>query len=183
MRSDVCYNQTINYIPTIKCREYDKTIIDVNDMKNLIVKIEEDGYVKEYAIDFKKLLKDYGIENVNPVYDADGEEINIGDIVYGLSDGKEWRVAGIIPGNYPVDAISGDDVRQLKPEWLTHHEPDTQDKIDSYLEDESSISLAHTLTSDGMYSRMKMVPWNAVQTAMQRQRELDKRLFGGNGGN
>ena len=171
----------IDYIPTIKCREYDKTILDVNDMKNLVVEIEESGYVKEYAIDFKKLLKDYGIENVNPVYDADGEEINIGDIVYGLSDGKEWHVTDIISGNYPVDAISGDDMRQLKPEWLTHHEPDTQDKIDSYLEDKVDICLGHT--SDGMYSRVKMVPWNAVQTAMQRQRELDKRLFGGNGGN
>lgn len=162
----------IGYIPTLKCREYEKTTLDVNDMKNLVVEIEEHGCAKEYAIDFKKFLKDYGIEKV---YDSDDVEINIGDIVYGLSDGKEWYVTSIVHGDYPVDAISGDDVRQLKPEWLTHEKPDTQKDINEYL----YSNVVDNLMSygNGMYKNVKMVPIDVVEIAMERQHAIDMRAY------
>lgn len=64
-----------------------------------------------------------------PVLDKDGQEIEVGDTVYG-GDGKEWHVTGFDWGGaYAVAAYHGDTVRQLKPEWLTHERPDSWERL------------------------------------------------------
>ena len=53
----------------------------------------------------------------------DGEEKEIGDVVYGLSDGVAWRIVGINPEDiYSVDAVLASDEsvrKQLKESWLS----------------------------------------------------------------
>ena len=70
------------------------------------------------------------VSRKKPVKGADGKLIKSGEIVYGLSDGKEWRVTKVTSGSHPVEAVSNDSVRQLKASWLTHEKVDTQADID-----------------------------------------------------
>ena len=54
---------------------------------------------------------------------ADGKPVARGDVVYGISDGREWRVGKIRPNSkYPVVARGSD--KALKAEWLTHEKPE-----------------------------------------------------------
>ena len=67
---------------------------------------------------------------------ADGEPINVGDVVYG-EDGRAWRVRGVTIGeksqahpDHVIRATSDAGVwRYLKPEWLTHERPDSWGRI------------------------------------------------------
>ncbi|MCI6843955.1 MAG: hypothetical protein MR874_04255, partial [Coriobacteriaceae bacterium] len=67
---------------------------------------------------------------------ADGEPINVGDVVYG-EDGRAWRVRGVTigawragrAGHYVRAVGDAGEWRYLKPEWLTHGRPDSWGRI------------------------------------------------------
>lgn len=65
-----------------------------------------------------------------PVLDKDGQEIKVCDMVYD-EDGKEWDVLGLRWHEDPrvVEAEHEGEVKQLKPEWLTHERPDSWEKL------------------------------------------------------
>ena len=72
-----------------------------------------------------------------PIIAKDGQPIEVGQVLYGESDGKGWRVIGFEHGTtHSVVATSehsptvGNVVtRDLKPGWLTHERPDTYEII------------------------------------------------------
>ncbi len=65
-----------------------------------------------------------------PVLDKDGQEIKVCDMVYD-EDGKEWDVLGLRwhEDPYVVEAEHEGEIKQLKPEWLTHERPDSWEKL------------------------------------------------------
>lgn len=65
-----------------------------------------------------------------PVLGKDGQEIKFGDTVYG-GDGKKWDVLGLRWHEDPrvVEADHEGEIKQLKPEWLTHERPDSWEKL------------------------------------------------------
>lgn len=66
-----------------------------------------------------------------PVLDKDGQEIKVGDTGYG-EDGKQWDVLAYRWHNAPhvVEAEHEGEVKQLKPEWLTHERPDSWERLE-----------------------------------------------------
>lgn len=117
------------------------------------------------------------------VLGADGKPIVEGETVYGLSDGKAWRVETIGFGSHCVLGESNDGTeRDLRPEWLTHTPPDTQQIIDEQ---------SHMLPRAYCWYVLK---WSGeeveradktrcliamVADLLRRQRELDARTMGG----
>ena len=86
----------------------------------------------------------------------DGKPIKLGDTVYG-EDGIRYTITGI--GDEYVwgrkDDRKGD--KRLKPEWLTHTEPDSWERIidDAMSTDSLQYCLQHDLPSgDGFYMAM-----------------------------
>ena len=65
-----------------------------------------------------------------PVLDKDGQEIKVCDMVYD-EDGKERDVLGLRwhEDPYVVEAEHEGEIKQLKPEWLTHERPDSWEKL------------------------------------------------------
>lgn len=100
-------------------QKWNKVVVDVDEVQNFILRTKN----AEYTLDFQQLLIDYGVVRV---LDSDDVRINKGDIVYGHSDGKAWRVTDVFCGDYPVWAVDDEgNCRELKPEWLTHEKPDS----------------------------------------------------------
>ena len=66
----------------------------------------------------------------------DGRPIHVGDTVYG-EDGRAWHVRGVTIGEksiaHPEHVIratsDAEQLRYLKPEWLTHERPDSWERI------------------------------------------------------
>lgn len=57
------------------------------------------------------------------VYGADGKRISQGQTVYGLSDGKAWKVDGVtLMKNVRYRVRSGE--KRLRSQWLTHKPPE-----------------------------------------------------------
>lgn len=54
---------------------------------------------------------------------SDGKPVVRGEVVYGISDGQEWRVGKIRPNSkYPI--VAGGSNKALKAEWVTHEKPE-----------------------------------------------------------
>lgn len=66
------------------------------------------------------------------VYGADGVEIAVGDTVWAKRDGRKWTVVGFdFSKRHSVIAVDDSDIkRELKPEWLTHTEPDSWERLE-----------------------------------------------------
>lgn len=72
----------------------------------------------------------------------DGRPIRVGDTVYG-EDGRAWHVRGVTIGEksiaHPEHVIratsDAEQLRYLKPEWLTHERPDSLGRIADELEE------------------------------------------------
>ena len=65
-----------------------------------------------------------------PILAKDGKPIEVGETLYGESDGIPWTVDRIDHGkHHPVMAHYGTKERGLKPEWLTHEQPDSWERI------------------------------------------------------
>ena len=70
--------------------------------------------------------------------DKNKEIINIGDVLYG-EDGKAWNITGVTyreDDDYPLIAWSVDEggnhrlpLKQLKPKWLTHENPNKKIEV------------------------------------------------------
>lgn len=86
-----------------------------------------------------------------PVLDKDGQEIKVGDTVYG-GDGKEWDVLGLRwhEGPHVVGAEHEGEVKQLKPEWLTHERPDSRALIVKAVGEEV-VKQIDSLVKDGRW--------------------------------
>ena len=85
-----------------------------------------------------------------PVLDKDGQEIKVGDTVYG-EDGKQWDVLAYRWHNAPhvVEAEHEGEVKQLKPEWLTHERPDSWEK----LREDVALCEEHDLVCDYFHQK------------------------------
>lgn len=68
------------------------------------------------------------LTHAKPIIGADGLPICEGETVYG-QDGMPWTVVHINDGSHPVLGTNGPTERGLKPEWLTHTQPDTQERL------------------------------------------------------
>ena len=70
-------------------------------------------------------------EPPKPVLDRDGVPIEPGDVVWG-EDGLDWLVTGFRwdNGDHVVEATAMGEVKQLKPEWLTHEEPESWERLE-----------------------------------------------------
>ena len=70
-------------------------------------------------------------EPPKPVLDRDGVPIEPGDVVWG-EDGLDWLVTGFRwdNGYHVVEAAARGEVKQLKPGWLTHEEPDSWERLE-----------------------------------------------------
>ena len=66
-----------------------------------------------------------------PVLGKDGKAIEPGDVVWG-EDGLDWLVTGFRwdKSNHIVEATARGEVKQLKPGWLTHEEPDSWGRLE-----------------------------------------------------
>lgn len=100
--------------------------IDCTGKARIEIDENREGVVKRIWAD--------GFVNVVPCQeDRDGKTIKPWDVVYGESDGKRWTVVGIGKGDYSVIGKNGEHgketYRELKPEWLTHEEPDNWWKL------------------------------------------------------
>ena len=86
-----------------------------------------------------------------PVLDKDGQEIKVCDIVYD-EDGKEWDVLGLRWHEAPhvVGAEHEGEVKQLKPEWLTHERPDSRALIVKAVGEEV-VKQIDSLVKDGRW--------------------------------
>lgn len=99
------------------------------------VKIDEVGFTKIGGKPYACLHFDEEMRLVTepiprpPVLDKDGQEIKVCDIVYD-EDGKEWDVLGLRwhEDPYVVEAEHEGEIKQLKPEWLTHERPDSWER-------------------------------------------------------
>ena len=75
-------------------------------------------------------------ETVELPRDRDGVPIHVGETVYG-EDGRAWHVRGVTIGEksiaHPEHVIratsDAEQLRDLKPEWLTHERPDSWERI------------------------------------------------------
>ena len=100
------------------------------------VKIDEVGFTETGGKPYACLHFDEEMRLVTepiprpPVLDKDGQEIKVCDIVYD-EDGKEWDVLGLRwhEDPYVVEAEHEGEIKQLKPEWLTHERPDSWEKL------------------------------------------------------
>ena len=85
--------------------------------------------------------------------DKDGNLVNIGDVLYG-EDGKAWKVDGVrysTDMSYPVgalevvDGVTTENFRPLKPEWLSHRNPNPEplaldtDTLDEWMADLQAV--------------------------------------------
>ena len=52
------FNNDVVYTPTMKFRQFNTVIVDVESIEHFILRTKD----KDYVLDFHKLLKDYGIE-------------------------------------------------------------------------------------------------------------------------
>ena len=70
-------------------------------------------------------------EPPKPVLDRDGVPIEPGDVVWG-EDGLDWLVTGFRwdNGYHVVEAAARGEVKQLKPGWLTHEEPESWERLE-----------------------------------------------------
>lgn len=72
----------------------------------------------------------------------DGRPIHVGETVYG-EDGRAWHVRGVTIGEksiaHPEHVIratsDAEQLRYLKPEWLTHERPDSLERIADELDE------------------------------------------------
>ena len=62
-----------------------------------------------------------------PLIAKDGKPIETGQTLYG-EDGKAWEIARIAGGF--AWAKDGQDDKRLRPEWLTHEQPDSWERIE-----------------------------------------------------
>lgn len=53
---------------------------------------------------------------------GDGKPISRGEVVYGISDGRPWRVGKIRP-NSKYQVVAAGTNKALRAEWLSHEEP------------------------------------------------------------
>lgn len=102
----------------------------------------------------------------------DGRPIHVGETVYG-EDGRAWHVRGVTIGEksiaHPKHVIratsDAEQLRYLKPEWLTHERPDSWERIADELDEQ-----AGSLTKDG-YTWQE----DAIHDFADRIRKLAKR--------
>ena len=70
---------------------------------------------------------EYYEQRVRLLTAKDGKPIKLGDTVWG-EDGKKWRIDAI-GGRYVWGRGQHPTQKRLKPEWLTHTEPDSFERI------------------------------------------------------
>lgn len=94
------------------------------------------------AITLYKLADRIDAEMAELPNGKDGRPIHVGDTVYG-EDGLAWHVRGVTIGeksiahpSHVIRAVSdAEQLRYLKPEWLTHERPDSFERIADELEE------------------------------------------------
>ena len=97
----------------------------------------------------------YYVQSVRLLTAKDCKPIKLGDTVWG-EDGKKWRIDAIGEkyvwgrGQHPTQ-------KRLKPEWLTHTEPDSWERIerDAYAADNAPCGLVdgELVTAIGLVRR------------------------------
>lgn len=87
-----------------------------------------------------------------PLLAKDGKPIEVGQVLYGESDGKAWLVDGFDRTRkwsvWAHDAGDPERHKCLRPEWLTHEQPDSWEKIAADLRAVNGDSYAHSGTAD-----------------------------------
>lgn len=70
-------------------------------------------------------------EPPKPVLGKDGKAVEPGEVVWG-EDGLSWLVTGFRwdSGDHVVEATARGEVKQLKPGWLTHEEPESWERLE-----------------------------------------------------
>lgn len=109
--------------------------------------------------------------------DADGEPIEVGDVVYLVNNDKEPygtpRVVSKVDGVY-VDFEDGGFGRIFH---ITHRKPtalqDAQQNINSYLESNAVTYMQSK--GNGVYEDVKMIPLDVAENALYMQQELCKK--------
>lgn len=112
-------------------------------------------------------------------FDVDGKPIHIGDVVYGQSDGKEWKVYALGAGEYPifVRGCSREGKKELKPKWLSHEKPITQEDIYAYIGKNARLMPAF-FGFDSEVKNIMMVPYDVVMNAINMHGSMYKRKYG-----
>lgn len=119
------------------------------------------------------------LTHTHPYYTADNVRIVPGMKVYG-GDGRAWVVDGI-DQKYLAHPISGHNAdrprsrRELKPEWLTTKEPDTQVKIDADATMPPRDYYAKHIGHDVRLKDNEEIFCAVIADLLRRQRELDGR--------
>lgn len=86
--------------------------------------------------EFRQFVRDHGgdlglLNKLLTPKGKDGLPLKVGEVVYG-EDWKEWKVEGYDHSKRHSVICSNDGItKELKPEWLTHDEPDSFTKIAS----------------------------------------------------
>lgn len=111
------------------------------------------------------------LKRPNPqVLDADGVQIEVGDVLYRTTDDMKAVVAKLEKGYFVDDEGAG-----FNPSYFTHREPDTQERIE---EDATMPPRAYYAKHIGYDVGLKddEEVWTAVMAhLLRRQRELDGR--------
>lgn len=107
-----------------------------------------------------------------PVLDVDGVPIEVGDELWSVEGDGPWTVIAPLVG---TGRTLFDDGGCARPDWLTHREPDTQERIDEDATMPSREYYAKYIGHDvGLKDDEKV--WTAVTAhLLRRQRELDGR--------
>ena len=145
--------------------EYKEIIVNVENTNRLILRTEDN----DYTLDFKKLLKDYGIEKHPKVFDADGICINVGDTVW-HEDGTEYLVQDI-DTNEEYSVYVGDGW-YIDPAYLTHQKPDTQKALDEDVASEAT-ELSYLYVNGAFNGSEKWIRIDKVEEFLERQRKID----------
>lgn len=105
----------------------------------------------------------------------DGKQIVVGETVYG-QDAKAWEVTGFrYNSHHSVIGKNGDSIRDLRPEWLSHEKPDTYEDICEYVNSNAIDELQ--AMGNGMYENIKMVPFEVVEIALDRIRNINSKFL------
>lgn len=96
---------------------------------------DEDLYATQIA-ELGRIAGRIDSEMVELPVGADGKPIHVGDAVYG-EDGMAWHVRGVTigekstahPGHVIRATNDAEQLRCLRPEWLTHERPDSLARI------------------------------------------------------
>ena len=105
--------------------------------------------------------------------DYDGDIIHIGDVLYGRSDCKRWKVVAIGEGDYSVYAVHGRETKQLKPKWLAKNKAMNDEDVREFVLNELIVVREYKTENDVVYSGVKaMVPLDIVFSALNMQRNF-----------